>query len=100
MSSFKIKLVIDDLLAFLKSNQHIIHEAHFSEAMNCILFVKRFEKDDYIMSPNKFHFLNCTSNWSPNLCYEGPDTCACFQIKIKINKIKRIVNFYKQILNE
>ena len=100
MSPFKINSIVDELLSFLKSNQHIIHEVHYSEAMNCILFIKRFEKDDYSMTWNEFHFLNCPSSWSSNLCNEGPDTCSCYRIKIKINKIKRIVNFYKQILNE
>lgn len=100
MSYFNINFIIDEFLLFLKINQHIVHEEHFAEAMESISFIKRFEKDYCSNSSKSFHYPSCPTNCLPNRPEEGPDTCACYEIKFNLSKIKGIVHFYKTILNE
>lgn len=100
MSYLRINSVVNELDSFIKSNQHIIHETHFLEAMEHIDLVERLNKDDFVMSWNGFHFLNCGSNASLKLWNDESDTCGCYQLKTSINKIKRIVIFYRKILGE
>lgn len=102
MSCLNMNSVIDELQSFLKINRHIVHKEHFAESMENIYFIKRFGKGYCSNSSKRFHYPSCPTNANnlSNELEEKSHTCACYEIRFRLRKIKKIVNFYKSILNE
>lgn len=95
MAGINTSIIFDEILTFLKTNQHTILEEHYEYFIASINFLRKFENISSTTSDHGCHFINCP--WSSNKCKSGPDTCACYMIENRLLKIKKLMLLYKRL---
>lgn len=95
MSNINTCVIFNEILEFLKTNQHTLLDEHYYEILGCISILRNFENISYNTSTHGCHFVICP--WSSNLCKDGPDTCACYIIENKLIRIKKLMLLYKRL---